>query len=145
MCEVSDQPLVGSEECDEESVNSSGSATSDDDGDDTDSDSDSRDSDSSSDSSVTDDSAGLTDDDESCYVGKSSRSDAGTTHPAPTVTDSASVIENAAAAAAAAVADETADVVCKQLSSLTVSDEQKQLARVVSDLPHSDNDLPVEH
>jgi len=136
VSEASDQHHVSSEECVKESSDSSDSETSNDDDDDDDDDSDS--SSSSADSFVIDGSAQLTDRDKSDSVGTASCTD----DPPLTVSDSLLVTENGATVAAAA-AVEPAELVSKQLSTLTVSDEQ-HVNPVVSELPQLDADLPVQ-
>ena len=153
LSEAADQQHIGSKEADKESVNSSDSETSDDDDDDDDSgddsDSASDSSSSSSDSSVTVESAELTNRKKSDTVNTFSCSEDGKSHPPPTVSDPLSVTEKTApaaavsAAAAAATAVEPTELVCKQLSSLTVSDEQ-QVTAVVTELPQSDPDLQAQ-
>ena len=144
LSETSDQHHISSEEVSREAADSSETETSSDDDDSDDDDDDTDSSSSSSDSFVTDDSAGLTGRDKSDCVGAVTCIDDGKHHPPlTTISDSVLVVENRTTTTTAAAA-EPAELVCQQLSSLTVSDEQ-QVTPVVSDLPQSDIDLPVEH
>jgi len=133
LSEATDQGQVGGEDGGKESSTSSDSETSTDDSDDGDDD-DSDSSCTSSDSVVTYKSSALTDRDTPDCVGVFTASNVGKTHPPLTASDSTLVIENSSAAAA-----EPAELVCDQLSSLTVSHEQPVTA-VVPDLPQSDTD-----
>jgi len=137
LSEASDRHRVGSEEDDKESSSRSDSETSSNDDDDSDSSS------TSSDSFLAGSSTQLTDHDRLVSVSAVSCSDDGTSHPPATVSDLLVVTENILPAAAAA-AVEPAELVCKQLSSLTVSDEQPRVTSVVPEPPESGTDLAAE-
>jgi len=126
LSEATDESQVGGEDAGKESSTSSDSETSDDDSDDDDDDSDS--SSSSYDSAVTDNSTTFSDHDKPDSVGVFTGGNDGKTHPPLTASDSTLIIANSSAAAA-----EPAELVCNQLSSLTVSDEQR-ITAVVSDI-----------
>lgn len=145
-------------ECNKDSVNSSDSETSS--GDDDDDDDASDTSSSSYDSCATDDAAEVPGRDKTDTV---SCTDSRNGHaPRSNVTDSLSMIENTTVAAAAAastaadddavIGDDTAGVtvapaemVCRQLSSLTVCDEQQVSTPLVTELPKCDAHPLVPH
>ena len=133
LSEASDQQHGSRVESYKESSDSSDSETSSDDDDDDGSSS-------SSDSFVTASSAELDSDD------IRGRSDDGNSRPSLTVEHSSLVIENsaAAAAAAAAAAVEPTEIVCQQLSSLTVSGEHQVTPSSLSPLSQSHDNTRVQ-
>jgi len=135
LSETSDRHHGGSAEDGKESSNCSDSETSSDDEDDSDSSS------SSSDGFVAGGCTTSTDHDKFVPVSAASCSDDGNSHPSVTIGDLLVVSENISPAAAAV---EPAELVCKQLSSLTVYDEQQRVTSVVPELPQSGSDLPAE-
>ena len=147
LSEASGQHHIGDVEDGKELSSSFDSEISSDDDDDDDDDGDSDSSSSSSESSVTDNCTELTDRDKVVSVSRVSGSDDGNSCSALNVSDSLVVNENilpaAADADAAAAGEDPADLVCKQLSSLIVSDKQ-QVTAVASEPSQSDTDLSVE-
>jgi len=132
LAEASDERHVNSEEHSSQNSDSETSDDDDDGDDDDDADSDSDSSSCSSDSFVlANDSTGPTDRDRSDNIVTSSDNDAVNSRPTQTVSGSLVVTENTAAAAA-----EPAELVCKHLSYLTVSDESR-ITPVVSESPQS--------
>jgi len=134
LSEASDRHHVGSAEDGKESSSCSDSETSSDDEDDSDSSS-------SSDGFVAGGCTTSTDHDKLVPVSAVSCSDDGNSHRSVTIGDLLVVSENISPAAAAV---EPAELVCKQLSSLRVSDEQQRVTSVVPELPQSGSDLPAE-
>ena len=144
LSEASGQHHIGDVEDGKELSSSSDSEISSDDDDDDDDDGDSDSSSSSSESSVADNCTKLTDHDKVVSVSRVSGSGDGNSRPALNVSDSLVVNENILPAAAdAAATEDPADLVCKQLSSLIVSDKQ-QITAVASEPSQSDTDLSVE-